>query len=364
MTFLYRGTKDADGRFDVFGTVTYENGDIVSADFVHGVKEGQVVMISPRNQNVSRIVGRCVNDKLEGKGKIISAETAVTDCFFRNGCIHGPVRRFTMKKFREFRQQLDFLGTYQKGKPWGMCWEYREGGGFLVGKVDPSNGEFSGDEGIAYLYPDLSTALLGAFVGGTMKAAKSTRLIGVTLDPSTQIMTPVFAQTLPHQPVMRYSKATAESIGHQPMVSDPYEDCTVRVRSSGVEGGGDGLFAQKDLAKGSMVAFYNGVRLPYRVGVKEEWATSGYKIYINADYESGERMDIPEECQSLDVYCATLGHKLNHSFRPNCEEWFIDHPRFGRKNIFLFYYIPSGCSIKLWIGNLKFIRIRESLFTL
>ena len=211
-----------------------------------------------------------------------------------------------------------------------MCWEYREGGGFLVGKVDPSNGEFSADQGIAYLYPDLSTALLGAFVGGTMKAAKSTRLIDVTLDPSTQIMSPVFAQTLPHQPVMRYSKATSESIGQQPLVSDPYEDGTVRVRPSAVEGGGDGLFAQKDLAKGAMVAFYNGVRLPYRVGVKEEWATSGYKIYINADYESGERMDIPEECQSLDHYCATLGHKLNHSFRPNCEEWFIDHPRFGR----------------------------------
>ena len=77
--------------------MTYENGDIVTADFVHGVKEGKVVMISPRSKNVSRIVGRCVKGKLEGKGKIISAETSVTDCFFRNGCIDGPVRRFTMK---------------------------------------------------------------------------------------------------------------------------------------------------------------------------------------------------------------------------------------------------------------------------
>ena len=30
---------------------------------------------------------------------------------------------------------------------------------------------------------------------------------------------------------------------------------------------------------------------------------------IFKDYESGERMDIPEEFTSLDAYCATLGHK-------------------------------------------------------
>ena len=43
----------------------------------------------------------------------------------------------------------------------------------------------------------------------------------------------------------------------------------------------------------------------------------------------GERMDIPVEYTSVDKYRATLGHKLNHSFRANCEEWFFDHPRFG-----------------------------------
>ena len=85
--------------------------------------------------------------------------------------------------------------------------------------------------------------------------------------------------------------------------------------------------------QGTIVAFYNGVRIPYRVyqegDPKEEWSTSAYKIYINADWKSGERMDIPSEYVSLDNYCATLGHKINHSFRPNCEEWFFDHPRFG-----------------------------------
>ncbi len=61
-----------------------------------------------------------------------------------------------------------------------------------------------------------------------------------------------------------------------------------------MSGAGEGLFAARDLPAGTIAAFYNGVRLPYVLGgPKEEWATSGYKIYVNADYKSGERMNIP-----------------------------------------------------------------------
>jgi hypothetical protein len=38
---------------------------------------------------------------------------------------------------------------------------------------------------------------------------------------------------------------------------------------------------------------------------------------------------LQEEYVDMGKYCATLGHKMNHSFRPNCMEWFFDHPRFG-----------------------------------
>ena len=51
------------------------------------------------------------------------------------------------------------------------------------------------------------------------------------------------------------------------------------------------MFARRPLPKGTIAAFYNGIRLPYKLREldqpKEEWSTSGYKIYINADYESG-----------------------------------------------------------------------------
>ena len=31
-------------------------------------------------------------------------------------------------------------------------------------------------------------------------------------------------------------------------------------------------------------------------------------------------MDIPEKLQSSDMYVATLCHKMNHSFNPNCNK--------------------------------------------
>lgn len=280
-----------------------------------------------------RIVGTYVQNRLQGRGRLVTQDKQTSDCFFRHGSLHGPLRRFKLKKFREFRQQLDFVGTYRGGKPSGVCWQYREGGGWLVGAVDSLTGEFTANTGITYIYPDFYTALTGAFRDGVMTGASATHLIDVEPDTETQILTPLFAPVKSDEPIVAYSKATTESIGDQPMIADPYESRTVEVKTSHLPGSGEGLFARRPLPKGTITAFYNGIRLPYKVREsdqpKEEWSTSGYKIYINADYESGERMDIPAEYISVAKYRATLGHKLNHSFRANCEEWFLDHPRFG-----------------------------------
>ena len=64
------------------------------------------------------------------------------------------------------------------------------------------------------------------------------------------------------------------------------------------------------------------VRLPpeERSG-KEDWGTSGYKIFANTGEVWGERMDIPAEFIPTSAYRATLGHKINHDFTYNCTEW-------------------------------------------
>ena len=43
-----------------------------------------------------------------------------------------------------------------------------------------------------------------------------------------------------------------------------------------------------------------------------------------------EYLDIPEEVISLNNYRASLGHKINHSFQPNCKWDQMMHPTFGR----------------------------------
>ena len=84
-----------------------------------------------------------------------------------------------MKKFREFRQQLLFVGHYLNGRPFGPCWQYKEGGGFLYGSPDTS-GQFTGDR-LAFIYPDLSTSLLGKFVDGVMDAAQEVNILEVSI---------------------------------------------------------------------------------------------------------------------------------------------------------------------------------------
>ena len=156
-----------------------------------------------------------------------------------------------------------------------------------------------------------------------------------------------------------HSLSTSSSVGLWPLVRDPYEEATVRVEASSVAGGGEGLFTVRPVTKGEVVAFYNGVRLPYIPGEKENWDTSGYKIFINADHASGERVDLPGELIHLDNYCATLGHKMNHSFDHNCTEWFFSHPIHGvipcavaardlgeGEELYLHYgYDPNNCPI-------------------
>lgn len=68
---------------------------------------------------------------------------------------------------------------------------------------------------------------------------------------------------------------------------------------------------------------------PEERGGKEDWETSGYKIFANTGEVWGERMDIPAASVPTAAYRATLGHKINHDFIYNCTEWFFEHPRHG-----------------------------------
>jgi histone-lysine N-methyltransferase SETD7 len=90
--------------------------------------------------------------------------------------------------------------------------------------------------------------------------------------------------------------------------------------------GGDGLFAKIDRPKGSVVAFYNGIRLnTSSILMSARYGKSDYRIRLNAETD----LDIPKGFENVEIYSATLGHKTNHSFDPNCEWIIVEHPRFG-----------------------------------
>ena len=89
---------------------------------------------------------------------------------------------------------------------------------------------------------------------------------------------------------------------------------------------GEGLFSKRPIKAKTIVAFYNGVRLAGMEPDGVSWDERSYRIMLGED----TRMDIPDTMRQLTQYRATLGHKIQHSFDPNCEFWETYHPVFGQ----------------------------------
>merc|ERR1712130_837641 len=139
---------------------------------------------------------------------------------------------------------------------------------------------------------DLKTALIGEYSDGVAMSVLPASLSSVSI-PEHGVASTEFVSTAGDQCTVYHCPSNRTSVGPGPLIRDPYEMTVCQVRVSNVMGGGEGLWSVKDLKKGEIVAFYNGVRLPYVPGEKENWDTSGYKIFVNADHSSGERIDLP-----------------------------------------------------------------------
>ena len=83
-------------------------------------------------------------------------------------------------------------------------------------------------------------------------------------------------------------------------------------------GAGEGLFAKKKIVNGQLLAYFHAIPLENESG-------SDYSIRCH-DF----MMDIPEKSRNIKTYCATLAHKICHSFEPNADYSYAFHPRFGR----------------------------------
>ena len=68
-----------------------------------------------------------------------------------------------------------------------------------------------------------------------------------------------------------------------------------------------------------------GVRLAHEVVDGRAWEENGNTISLDEDTV----LDVPREWSCCDTYCATLGHKANHSSNPNSRYDVFDHPIYG-----------------------------------
>ena len=116
------------------------------------------------------------------------------------------------------------------------------------------------------------------------------------------------------------------------MVRDPYEAKQVSVKASSIPKAGEGVFVTQDVARGTVVSYFNGVRLtkndvytwnPFK-------KTSVYLVELADDKDQDMFLDIPAKFTDWSKYQASTGHKVNHGKDPNSAYTECQHPRFGK----------------------------------
>ncbi len=81
-------------------------------------------------------------------------------------------------------------------------------------------------------------------------------------------------------------------------MADPYESRTVEVRPSLIESAGEGLFAKRAVHAGTLLAYFNGVRVTVTDADTER---SDYSILLDAS----TALDVPRKFRSTEVRTLT-----------------------------------------------------------
>lgn len=153
----------------------------------------------------------------------------------------------------------------------------------MYGSVGPK-GLFSGSKN-AYIYPDLSTALVGEFKDGKMVETKPVNLKAVFFEKFDSILRLRFS--LPANGAFRYSywPSSLYEVHVPPQQEDPYESKYVFAKKSQMSDyAGDGLFIKRDVPANTTIAFYNGIRV--KPGDSAPYENTGYQIFVDWNKKS------------------------------------------------------------------------------
>ena len=138
------------------------------------------------------------------------------------------------------------------------------------------------------------------------------------INQETDILNLSFTQPAPDAHAYSFCPSNLESIPCDWTLKDNYETAMVHCKKSKIEGAGDGLFASRDIPGGIIVSYYNGLRIEADQTYSPD--NSNYQIYVDwANTDGSAYVDIPMQCIDYENYRASLAHKANHSFTPNCK---------------------------------------------
>ena len=227
---------------------------------------------------------------------------------------------------------------------------------------------FIGDD-IIFVYPDMKTTLVGRFENGQMISAKASKIIAERCNKGIKEI----RLDAPRKdvPSLKYSRPDRLRIGDQPRVMDPYTKKNFYIGNGKKE---DGVFAKRDINKGELVLYYSGLfwndsvqalytRNTYHNQTWEEY----WDIFRNLmSFDGPMKIHIPEPYWSISNFRATLGHKVNHSFKYQKTAYGkVFHPRFGNirsvystkdikrgEEIFVNYGYGVGGTVPKWISDL------------
>ncbi|KAM9795431.1 histone-lysine N-methyltransferase SETD7 [Neosynchiropus ocellatus] len=304
---VVEGPLDDDDQPHGFCKVTYSSTDRFEGHFVHGEKNGKGKFFF---FDGSTLEGFYVDDALQGQGLYTYEDGGVLRGTYVDGELNGPAQEL------DSEGHLVFKGQYKDNSRYGTCWVYHPDGGRVFGQVN-EDGEMTGDS-VAYIYPDGLTALFGSFVDGELIQARLANVI------SAETERPRF-EISANSAVYSYDKSTSTCLATHALLPDPYESTRAFVAESLIKGAGQGLFAKTDAERDTVVAFYNGIRITHSEVDGRDWAMNGNTISLDEDTV----IDVPQPFDQTERYCASLGHKANHSFTPNCKYDPFVHPRFG-----------------------------------
>ncbi|XP_053559661.1 histone-lysine N-methyltransferase SETD7 [Bombina bombina] len=303
---IVEGSLDDDGLPHGFCTVSYSSTDRFEGHFVHGEKNGRGKFFF---FDGSTLEGFYVDDAIQGQGVYTYEDGGALHGTYVDGDLNGPAQEFDVDR------RLIFKGQYKDNIRHGICWIYYTDGGSLVGAVN-EDGEMTGDK-IAYVYPDGRTALYGTFVDGEMIEGKLATVAYIEGKP--------YFDVVPGGAVYTFDKSTPSCISTNPLLPDPYESEKVYTAVSMISNAGEGLYAKIACGPQTVMSFYNGVRITHQEVDSRDWAMNGSTISLDDETV----IDVPEPYNETAKYCASLGHKANHSFTPNCIYDTFTHPRFG-----------------------------------